>query len=464
MANEDLALMGHLMRRAGFGATRDELETYAARGYESVVDDLLNPERFPPVDEDLIQRYYDSKENPILAAGVWIYRMVNTKRHLEEKMSLFWHQVFATSQFKVKHTRSLVGQIKMFRSFGLSNMRTLLTELSEDPAMIFFLDNHTNLKEEPNENYGRELLELFSMGVGNYSEEDIKMAARAFTGWTVTQPIPVYPQGGHPAEFVYREEEHDDSVKTFLGETGRFNGGDIVDIVARQPATAKFVSRHLYNYFVADEPQVPSWHDLPPHDPDAIDALSKAYTDSGGDLRAIMRVLLNSDFFKEARFKKVKSPAELVAGIIKLVGTHKTPEAGITEYSTATAVMGQELLNPPTVEGWHTGKEWIDGGILGERVNFAADQVGDVTKPGVRSMVDRIAASGSSLSPDETVAACLDILGPVEPGDETRAALLRHATSAGTLRFDNEEEREKSSAQIVRMLQLVVASREFQFA
>ena len=464
MSDNNLSLIAHLMRRAGFGATRDELGAYAARGYEAAVEELLHPERSPEFEEDLIQRYYGGSDSSRLAAGVWIYRMVNTMRPLEEKMALFWHHVFATSNSKILHPPSMMRQIGLFRSIGLSDARTLLTELSKDPAMLFFLDNHTNLKDEPNENYGRELLELFSMGVGNYTEEDIKNAARAFTGWTMNQPIPIYPQGHYPTYFIYREEEHDDGVKTFLGETGRFNGEDIVEIIARQPATARFICRHLYNFFVADEPQVPSWNDTPPQDPEAIDSLAEAYMDSGGDIRSILRVLLNSDFFKEARLKKVKSPAELVAGIMKLVGIYRMPEPGIFDYSNATTLMGQQLMSPPTVEGWHTGKEWIDGGILGERVNFAVDAVGDVTKPGIQAIIDRLSAKGTPLSPEQTVDSCLDLVGPIEVGPDTRSALLRHAGSAGTLRFDTEAEREKSSASVARMLQLIVASREFQFA
>ena len=265
MSGNDIGLMSHLMRRAGFGATRKELEAYASMGYEAVVDDLINPERFPEVEEDLITRYYDgSNENPIVAAGIWIYRMVNTERPLEEKMALFWHHVFATANNKSNHITSTTVQINMFRDIGMSDFGTILLRLSKDPAMLYWLDNNENHNGEPNENYGRELLELFSMGVGNYSEDDIKMAAKAFTGWTFTQPIPIYTQGRFPSEFVFVEDDHDNSIKTFLGETGNFNGEDIIDIIVKQPATARFLARHMYNFFVADEPQVPAWKDTPP--------------------------------------------------------------------------------------------------------------------------------------------------------------------------------------------------------
>ena len=431
------------------------------------MEDLLHPERFPDIEEDVLRRY-----NPELTyqdslapwAGHWIYRMVNSKAPLQEKIALFWHQVFATGWYKGEHTPSSIAQIEGFRRHGMSDLRTILLDLSKDPAMNYWLDNCENHNGQPNENYGRELLELFSMGVGNYTEQDIKMAARAFTGWTFTQPIPLYPFGYYSSEFEYREEDHDDSVKTFLGETGRFNGEDIIDIIVKQPATARFISRHLYNFFVADEPQVPAWELEPPQDPDAINSLVETYVESGGEIRAMLRTLFNSEFFKRARYKKVKSPAEVVVGTIKLAGTHRFPEQGLIELNTATTVMGQELMNPPTVEGWHTGKEWIDGGTLNERVNFAVNQVGDATKPGIQDIIARLGSQSGPLSPEAFVDRCLDLAGSLEVGGETREGLIRYASSAGELRLDTEVEREKSAARVTRMLQLIVAAREYQFA
>jgi uncharacterized protein (DUF1800 family) len=395
--------------------------------------------------------------------AVWVYRMINTRRPLQEKMALFWHQIFATSVGKSEHGPSSVKQIDTFRRNGLSDMRTILMDLATDPAMLHWLDNSENHSDEPNENWGRELLELFSMGVGNYTEQDIKMAARAFTGWTFTQPIPLDPYGRHDSRFLYREDDHDSDVKTFLGETGRFNGGDVIDIVARQPATARFISRHLYNFFVADEPQVPAWDQAPSRDPEAIEVLVKAYLDSNGDIRSILRVLFNSQFFRLARFKRVKSPAELVAGTIKLVGTHRFPDEDMMELN-ATTVMGQSLMTPPTVEGWHTGTEWIDGGTLNERVNFAVNHVGDASKPGIRAIIDRLSADGRPLSAEAFVERCLDLAGPLDVDAETRDGLTEYAESGGELRFDTEAHERESSARIVRMLQLIVSSIDYQFA
>lgn len=466
MEDNGLFLTAHLMRRAGFGSNLEGLDTYRSAGYESLVEDLINPERFPEVEEDVLERYYGWLEGVQgkVWAGTWIYRMVNSQRPLEEKMALFWHHVFATGVSKGDHPPSSIEQIKMFRRLGLLNLRTILLELSKDPAMIFWLDNNENHKDAPNENYGRELLELFSMGVGNYSEDDIKMAARAFTGWTFHQPLGLYPYGFYPSGFNYREDDHDDNVKTFLGETGKLNGEDIIDIIVKQPATARFIARHLYNFFVADEPQVPAWNTVEPQDSEAIDTLVKAYFDSNGDMRAIMRVLFNSDFFKQSQFKKVKSPVELVVGVLKMVDTNKFPDTRMMEYPTATAIMGQQLLNPPTVEGWHTGKEWIDGGTLNERVNFAVNQLEDSRNPGIEAIIGRLIAENNSLSPEQFVDRCLGFAGPLTVSGDTRDILLKYAESEGALDLETESGVSKSKSRIIRMLQLIVASREYQFA
>ena len=174
--------------------------------------------------------------------------------------------------------------------------------------------------------------------------------------------------------------------KTFLGETGNFNGEDIIDIIVKQPATARFVARHLYNFFVADEYQVPAWNENPPKDPEAIDLLAETFQKSHGDITRVMRVLLNSDFFKSSRFKKVKSPTEFIVGVLKLTGEYSDPTVITPDYGSMGTLMGQELLNPPTVEGWHTGLEWLDAGILSERVNFAVESVSDTSKTRVNQI------------------------------------------------------------------------------
>jgi len=427
---EDIASIAHLMRRAGFGASRQELEERAAKGYEATVEDLLHPEEQPPIDDDILYRFmpgYEGALGPPINQAEWVYRMVNTQRPLEEKLALFWHQLFATGNSKVDNPPEITQQIAMFRRQALGSFRDLLVELAKNPAMIWWLDNNGNHNGAINENWGRELLELFSMGVGNYSEDDIKDASRAFTGWTIEPKIPRNPLGRFYWNFEYRAEDHDDGEKSFLGQTGRFNGEDIIDIVVKQPATARFLARHLYNFFVADEPQVPSWNINPPNDPDAVDQLVAAYDESDGDLRSMMRLLFNSDFFKNARFARVKSPAELVVSTVKMAGNYQGPRPGFNMLAMECNWQGQELLNPPSVESWHTGGEWIDGGALVRRVNFAAGLMGDTSLPGIREIVEELRQRGVS-APEEFVDACLDLVGPLEFSESTRSELLDQAT------------------------------------
>ena len=468
MADNDKALMAHLMRRAGFGAAYEEVEARAAKGYEATVEELVHPEEQPDVELDVLERYFPDFDDLLgieSSAQYWTYRMINSKRPLQEKLALFWHGVLCSGISKVEHSRQLTLQFDMFRRYGMGSFSNLLVELSRDPAMVFYLDNCMSHKDAINENYGRELLELFSLGVGmdgqpNYTEEDVQACARAFTGWTIVNPMPIHPFGRYKSRFIYNPDDHDDSEKSFLGETGRWNGEDVIDIVVRQPATARFISRHLYNFFVADEPGVPAWQDTPPQDPQAIKMLEDGYFRSNYDIRSMLRVLFNSEFFKEARFAKVKSPAEAVISTMRFVGDFTFPKPGIHPIALEMVYMGQDLLNPPTVEGWHTGKEWIDSGTLVERINFAADQMGKIELPGVRSIIDRLSSEGATLSPERLVDGCLDMLGAYELAEETRGKLVAHAGKKGEIRTDTEE----FAGRVGQMLQLIVATQEYQFA
>jgi uncharacterized protein (DUF1800 family) len=464
----DRALVAHLMRRAGFGATPAELDTLAQeQTYEDIVEDLVNPERFEELDEAYIDRYY-SGEPVALHVGKWLYRMVNTRRPLEEKMALFLHHIFPVAWGKSEHGPSLYTEIAMFRRVGLMDMKTILLELSRDPAMIFWLDNNENHKDEINENYGRELLELFSMGVGNYTEDDIKAASRAFTGWTFRQPLSLYPNGHYPAEFEFLEDDHDYDSKTFLGETGDFDGEDIIDIIVKQPATARFVSRHLYNFFVEDELQVPSWKTEPAKNEDAIAQLSKVFLETGGDMRAVLKEMFNSDWFKAATsFKKVKSPTELIAGVLKQTGEFSYPVPGIQNFAITSlngslvegplAIMGQRLMNPPTVEGWHTGHEWIDSGTLSERVGFVERQFEDLSKPGVKDMVDRVGSLDDD--PSHLVDRCLDLLGSINVSEQTYDSLVAYAKELSSIENDDVE----GSVGVHNLLQMTASTVDYQF-
>ena len=382
MGSKNIELIAHLMRRADFGATRDQIEEYAAKGYEAMVEELLRSGDSRTMTDDLIRRYHHEQSGMmgrVDPGANWLYRMVSAGGSLQEKVALFWHGIFATGYSKLTQGKVMLDQIRMFRTYGMGSFKTLLVELSKDPAMIVWLDNHDNHTGAINENYGRELLELFSMGIGNYSEEDIKECSRAFTGWTIANTEymeararrdSIWPYGRIAWHFEYRPEDHDDGEKEFLGHRGRFNGEDVIDIICQQPATARFISRHMYHFFVADEPPVPQWPYTPPRDPEAIELLSRAYFDSGYDIRSMLRALFTSDFFRseESWYAKVKSPAELVAGVLRLTGEFNRPRRQILDRNLQISYMGQELINPPSVEGLapghRVGRHWHAGGEI----------------------------------------------------------------------------------------------------
>ena len=478
MADNDLALMAHLLRRAGFGATRKELEGYLDMGYEAAVEELLSPTAAPlPTDDDFLMRRYHVDVNSTMynesGQTDWLHRMINTRRPLEEKIALLWHQVFATSCGKINQIKLVLDQVDMFRRHGMGPFDRLLVEVSKDPAMLYWLDNKDSHKDAPNENYGRELLELFSMGVGNYTEQDVYEASRAFTGWSIQNPglhtarvtrCSNWPYGKLDWHFTYNADDHDDTSKLFLGHDGRFNGDDIIDIICRQEATARFVSRHLYNFFVADEPQVPAWQTVPPRDPEAVQTLVDAFFQHRYDVRSMLRVLFNSDFFKNARFAKVKSPTELVVGTVRMAGGHVLPEFEDIDLALQTDFMGQALLDPPSVEGWHTGVEWINTGALVDRVNFASRQLDDVNKPGVRAIIERVRGEGDHFTADGLVDACLDIMGPITLSDKTRREVVEHARGLGEVDFSMEEGSRASEERVKEVLQLIVSTREYQLA
>ena len=471
MANqEDIALMAHLMRRAGFGATRGELENLVEVGYENVVEQLLHPEDQPDLDMYPLYRYLPQAEGSWIYMHVqtdWLYRMRNGHRPLQEKMALFWHHVFATGASKVGPSYQMAAQVDLFREKGLGNYRELLGEIARNPAMIFWLDNQDNHKRAPNENWGRELLELFSLGVGNYTEKDVYECSRAFTGWTFKNSMVSVRWGQFFWEFEYRPEDHDNGEKTFLGHTGRLNGEDIMDIIVQQPACSRFIARHLYNFFVAEEPQVPAWSIDPPGDPEAVDHLSKTLVDSGFDVKPVLRTLFNSDFFKEARYRKVKNPAEILVGTLKLTGDLQGADVRWGTIPLEGQYMGQDLLNPPSVEGWHTGKEWINSGALMNRVNFVADYVRKTDLPGIQDIIKRITASadsnGKAITAEALVDRCLELMGPMQVADSTYQSLVRDAGSNGGLSWATDEEYAAFSKSVGDTMALIAGTREYQF-
>ena len=467
LRHEELSLMAHLLRRAGFGATFSELEESLAQGYETTVERLLHPEDAPEWDDGLFRRYHVDQNSVMLiesAQSNWLYRMINSPRPLEEKISLFWHGLFATAYGKLNHAKAVVNQTNTFRRHGLGTFRNLLSELSCDPAMIFWLDNKDNHRDAPNENYGRELLELFSMGIGTYTEADVKAAARAFTGWTIANQDymsvrasrdSIWPHGRLDWQFTYRPEDHDDSEKTFLNQTGRFNGEDVLDIICGHPASSWFLAGKLYAFFVSDQPSEA-----------ATQVIAEDLRRTGGDVRSALRTIFMSDFFrsKEARHAKVKSPAEVVAGVARLAGAFGAPRWNIVNLALDANFMGQEILNPPTVEGWHTGTEWVDTGTLMERVNSAAVLMGDPAQPGVRNIIARLRENGEEYGPEHLVNICLELCGALEVSDKTRRELIAFAASQGEVSFGSQFDDGCAGQRVADLLQLIVSTREYQMA
>ena len=299
--------------------------------------------------------------------------------------------------------------------------------------------------------------------MGNYTEKDVFECSRAFTGWTISGKIPRYPYGRFPWEFEFRPEDHDYTEKTFLGHTGPFNGEDIIDIIVQQPACSRFICRHLYNFFVADEPQVPAWDIEPPQDPEAIRALSEAFVSSGYEIKPVLRTLFNSDFFKQASYQKIKSPVEVVVGTLRLTQDVPGPDPRLDTLSKEPAYMGQDILNPPSVEGWHTGKEWINSGALVKRVNFVADRISNIDLPGVQDIVRMVGSNGTSMTAEDLVDRCLDQMGPIEVSESTRRELISHAEAEGPISLATDEEYSVFSRRVGDLLALVAATREYQF-
>ena len=469
--NKDVSLMAHLMRRAGFGATRNELEGYLEDGYEATVDNLLDPGESGHMPDDIIRRYHvDQSELRQLdgAGAYWLYRMLTTSNPLEEKLALFWHGLFATGYAKLNQARALLNQIEMFRHYGFGSFRDLLVELSRDPATILWLDNNENHKEAINENYGRELLELFSMGIGNYSEDDIKECAKAFTGWTLgnaeymsvrASKDSIWPYGRIAWHYEYRADDHDGGEKKFLGKVGNFNGEDIVDIIVTQEATARFLSTRLFQYFASDE--VDSDGEL------VISGMMEAYFQSGYKVSAVLRSLFNSDYFKSDKcmYSRVKGPVESVVGTVRLAGTYQEPTLDVHSLWAQTMFMGQGLLAPPTVEGWHEGVEWIDSGSLVERINFAAKELSDPTKDGVKDIIRRVTSNQKDLSdPEKLVDSCLDYMGPIQVQPDTREGLIEFAESQGAVQIQNGQPDENASIQVARLIGMIASTREYQLA
>lgn len=281
----------------------------------------------------------------------WANRMLTNPRPLEEKMALFWHGHFASNEAKVRDYRKLLGQLELFQKLGTGSFRDLTVAVARGPAMLSFLDAGVNVKGASNENFAREIMELFTMGVGHYTERDIREAARAFTGWNYVD-----------LKFVVNQDQHDDGEKTFLGQTGRFDGVDIIDIIMQQPATAEFIAGKIYRYFVRQ--------DL---NPDLRVQLGASLRRNKYAIAPLLQtIFLSRDFYCDASLgTRIQSPVELAIATYKKMGLTSVP--GVPDFNSVTGALGQQLFAPPTVAGWPQGQAWITPGLLLERANFARD-------------------------------------------------------------------------------------------
>jgi uncharacterized protein (DUF1800 family) len=476
----------HLLRRAGFGASPQELSYYNEIGRAASVEALVDYEQFDDdVDAFIGQAGYVSvttrgtfSPNSVIndARQRWLFRMVHSARPLQEKMTLFWHNHFATAYSKVAGaygasdaTRmmaakagedpvKLQGQVETIRALCMGSFRDLVVAMAKDPAMLVWLDGRFNTKAKPQENFGRELMELFSMGVRFYTESDVYAAARVFTGWnlrrTTTSREDLYPV----YEFVYNAANHETAAKTFTfpiypdgGRTipsrsaadGMQDGIDLITAVVGNQATARRLVTRLWNYFVSE---------INPPTEEFVDDLAGAYLSSGYNIRAVMRRLLRSaDFRSEANyFTKYSWPAEFVARSLKEVGWN-----GFTVNDAVSQMvnMGQVLYEPPDVAGWEQGPGWISTGGMLARMNLAA-QLSRTQATNLVNLVRPVAKT-----PDAVLSYFIDRLAPAPYDNGAYNELRAYLTAGGAWTGSDTQLR----AKVPGLVHLMVGSGEFVF-
>jgi uncharacterized protein (DUF1800 family) len=417
----DLGKVAHLHRRAGFGATWAELHRDLRDGPAASVNRLLGPPaqttEEQQVLESLRQGVLSSEDGERLKAW-WLYRIVFDNDPLWEKMALFWHGHFATSNRKVQSVRLMLGQNELFRRHALGEFASLLTDTIPDPAMLVWLDGTRSLRQRPNENFAREFLELFTLGPGNYTEPDIREAARAFTGWG----RPNDNQGGG-RNFRFDPAQFDDGDKTFLGRTGPWRPADIVRITLEQPACAEFLCRKLYRFFVSEAGEPAA---------DLIRPLAQELRASRYSLRHVLGIVLRSRHFYAgaARRQRIKSPVEFSAGLVRVL---EVPRADVRLLALAVACdrQGQELFAPPNVRGWVGGRTWLNSTTLLERGNWCNDLVWGNPDLGMPAYDPAAWARRNGIEPARTVDALLELLLQGEATPEDRALIRRAAGGGG---------------------------------
>ncbi|TME47376.1 MAG: DUF1800 domain-containing protein [Chloroflexi bacterium] len=408
--------VSHLLRRAGFGATPGELDRYATMGTTAATTALLDYQKVSNAALDTKLPIIDfSGARPAASAGAiqgwWLQRMTETARPLEEKMTLFWHGLL-TSGLDKAGPAQVFTQNALFRSMALGNFDDLLKAVSKDPAMMVYLDTETNRKGKPNENYARELMELFTTGVGHYTEIDVRESARAFTGWTLTGARQLRLTTG--STFVPRL--HDDASKTFMRKTGNFTGDDIIEMLVPLRATAERLSTKLFTFFAYPNPE-----------PDIVQHLADTFQKSRYNVGAVVKEILTMNaFYSEKVYRAlVKSPAELVAQTIKASGAD---ERSYVLAAQAMAPMGQLLFYPPNVAGWPGGTSWINGSTLLARINFANAAAQRMTVALPAQSLDQLLHTLVDANVSQSTKDALQAYAKEHPGDQAGLLFMVMAT------------------------------------
>lgn len=409
--------VARLFHRAGFGDTVEVIDDWAAQGYVAAVDHLL---AFTPASKRPDNAVHLAQEGSQPAneldgydltplARLWLSRMAATAHPLEEKLTLYWHHHFATAFSKVRRPKLMVAQNRLLRDHAGGNFRALAKTITEDAAMLVWLDGNTNQLAAPNENYGREFMELFTLGTGRYTQEDVRQAARAFTGYTVDG------QG----QVTFRPELHDPGEKVILGNRGSFGPLDVADIVLDRhpdgPVSAHYVAARLARFLYRPDPE-----------PQVVEAMAGAFAGSGYEIKPLVRTLLLRPEFSDGPAVTIKAPAEFVAGAVRGLGLVATPTLQgrfreLDELAAFCAAMGQELYNPPDVSGWEGGATWANTATTLARYNFSA-RIARLVSDDVVGGV--LAAAGGE--PRETTGPWMARLGLLDLVPATEAALARY--------------------------------------
>ncbi len=402
--------VAHLLRRFGLGASEAEVEYYGKGGLKGAVDLLLNYENAPtgPVLDVDVFTTQKGALKPQSIRSWWLHRLVTTQRPLEEKMTLFWHDHFATSVNKVDNPSLMYHQNEILREHATGSFLELLTAVSKDAAMMFWLDNQLNKAGKPNENFGREVMELFTLGVGNYTEKDVQEAARAFTGWAYTQrrgkKVNENSIKGGQAEFVFNEADHDAGVKTVLGNAGKWTGEDVLGILTHNPQCARFLTRKIWTWFAYPEAA-----------DSTLEPFAAKFRASNLDIKTLLRAIMESEEFYSDRsaFREYKTPIDFTVATLRQLGlgaqkvdipegTQIPPQVTrpLQLLATSTKAMGMELFNPPDVAGWDGGASWISSATMVERIRWADHLFG--SPPGGAPVKQSLRIDASSLFTDGT--------------------------------------------------------------